>query len=136
MMAPIKLPGYQSEQLIYEGDDTVIYRAVSFLDNQPVIVKILKAEYPSVDAIARLKHEYNIANNLELEGVVKLLRLETLENRLALVFEDFGGCSLKQILNSRKLELKEALSIAIQLTKALAIKILNQVILLSTLKQG
>ncbi|GJD15839.1 multi-sensor signal transduction multi-kinase [Rivularia sp. IAM M-261] len=119
MLSPIKLPGYQSEQLLYEGDDTVIYRAVSSPDNQSVIVKVLKAQYPSVDAIARLKHEYNIATNLKLEGVVKLLRLETLENRLALVFEDFDGCSLKQILNTKKLELKEVLSIAIQLTKAL-----------------
>ncbi|BDA70097.1 multi-sensor signal transduction multi-kinase [Calothrix sp. PCC 7716] len=116
----MRLLGYESFQLIYEGDDTVIYRAVSSLDDQPVILKVLKAEYPSVDAIARLKHEYSIAKNLDLEGVVKLLRLETFENRLALVFEDFGGCSLKLVLGASKLELNQALSIAIQLAKALA----------------
>jgi predicted ATPase/signal transduction histidine kinase/tRNA A-37 threonylcarbamoyl transferase component Bud32 len=120
MLASINLVGYESEQLIYEGDDTVVYRAVSLLDNQPVILKVLKTAYPSVDAIARLKHEYNIANNRDLEGVVKLLRFETFEHRLALVFEDFDGCSLKQILDTSKLELKQVLSIAIQIVKALA----------------
>lgn len=119
MLVSLSFPGYDIKQIIYEGDDTVICRAVSLLNDQWVILKILKSEYPSIDAIARLKHEFNIAGNLDLEGVVKVIKTETHENRLALVFEDFGGQSLKQLMNAGKLELASILSTVIQIAQAL-----------------
>ncbi|MBC1224387.1 AAA family ATPase [Nostoc sp. UCD121] len=115
----ISISGYDLNEMLHEGDDTIIYRAISQLDKQPVILKILKADYPSIDAIACLKHEYKITENLDLEGVVKVLRLETHENRLAIVFEDFNGYSLKQLLITGKQELKSFIKIAIQLAQAL-----------------
>lgn len=113
------MQNYEINETLYEGDDTVIYRAKSEIDKQSVILKILKAQYPSLDAIINLKHEYKITENLNLENVVKVLRLENHENRLALVFEDFGGQSLKQLLSTRKLELDSFMNIAFQMTQAL-----------------
>lgn len=113
------MQNYEINEILYEGDDTVIYRAKSKIDKQSVILKILKAQYPSLDAIINLKHEYKITENLNLENVVKVLRLENHENRLALVFEDFGGQSLKQLLSTRKLELDSFINIAFQMTQAL-----------------
>ncbi len=110
---------YDLNEILHEGDDTVIYRATSQIDQQSAILKILKAEYPSLDAITSLKHEYKITENFNLENVVKVLRLENHDNRLALVFEDFGGQSLKQLLSTRKLELNSFMSIAVQMAQAL-----------------
>ncbi len=56
--------------------------------------------------------------NLDIQGVVKVLKLETHDNRLVLVSEDFGGKSLKHILATHKLEIATFLSIGIQLVKA------------------
>ncbi|MGB6296347.1 MAG: AAA family ATPase [Rivularia sp. (in: cyanobacteria)] len=119
MLTSTLVPGYDIAQVIYEGINTIIYRATSHLNQQQVILKILKDDYPTLDAITQLKHEYKVTENLDLEGIVKVLRLETKQNRLVLVLEDFGGQSLKQALSNRKLELLEFLNIAVQLAKAL-----------------
>lgn len=113
------ISGYDFKEMLHEGDDTIIYRAISHIDQKPVILKILKIDYPSIDAIARLKHEYKITENLDLEGVVRVLRLETHKNRLAIVFEDINGYSLKELLSQDSQDLQSFLSIAIQLAKAL-----------------
>ncbi|MCJ8282840.1 MAG: protein kinase, partial [Rivularia sp. ALOHA_DT_140] len=119
MLTSTLVSGYDITEVIYEGTNTVIYRGTSHLNQQKVVLKILKEDYPSLDAITRLKHEYKITENLDLDKVVKILRLETEQNRLILVLEDFGGQSLKQILSSDKLGLLKFLSIAVQLAKAL-----------------
>ncbi|WP_335337725.1 ATP-binding protein [Nostoc piscinale] len=119
MLAVDSISGYDLNEMLHEGDDTIIYRARSVYDQQPIILKILKADYPSIDAIARLRHEYKITANLDLAGVIKTLRLETHKNRLAIVFEDINGYSLKQMLSQSKQDLKSFMSIAIQLAKAL-----------------
>ncbi len=119
MITSTLVPGYDIIEVIYEGINTIIYRGISHLNKQKVILKVLKADYPTLDAITRLKHEYKITENLDLEGIVKILRLETDKNRLVLVLEDFGGQSLKQVLSNRKLELLEFLNIGVQLAKGL-----------------
>ncbi len=119
MLTSTLVPGYDIAEVIYEGINTIIYRATSHLNQQKVILKILKEDYPTLNAITRLKHEYKVTENLDLEGIVKVLRLETKQNRLVLVLEDFGGQSLKQALFNQKLELLEFLKIAVQLAKAL-----------------
>ena len=119
MLTSTLIPDYDITEVIYEGINTIIYRGTSQLDQQKVILKILKEDYPSLDAITRLKHEFKITENLDLDNVVKILRLETEQNRLILVLEDFGGQSLKQILSSDKLKLLNFLTIAVQLAKAL-----------------
>jgi predicted ATPase/signal transduction histidine kinase/tRNA A-37 threonylcarbamoyl transferase component Bud32 len=119
MLTSTLVPGYDITEVIYEGINTIIYRGTSHLNQQKVILKILKEDYPTLDAITRLKHEYKITENLDLENVVKILRLETEQNRLLLVLEDFGGQSLKQEFSNRKLELLEFLNIGVQLAKAL-----------------
>ncbi|MBD2387666.1 trifunctional serine/threonine-protein kinase/ATP-binding protein/sensor histidine kinase [Cylindrospermum sp. FACHB-282] len=119
MLASPILTGYDLTEIIHEGAHTIIYRGTAQLNAQPVILKILKADYPTLDDIARLKHEYKMTENLDIEGIVKFLRLETHQNRLVLVCEDFGGQSLKQLLSHQKLDMSTFLSIALQLAQAL-----------------
>ncbi|HLO87626.1 MAG TPA: AAA family ATPase [Nostocaceae cyanobacterium] len=119
MLPNLTIPGYDLTTIIHEGANTIIYRATAQPDAQPVILKVIKAEYPTLEDIARLKHEYKMTENLDMEGVVKVLRLEDHQNRLVLVSEDFGGQSLKQLLSEQKLDTYTFLSVAIQLAKAL-----------------
>ena len=58
------LPGYRISEQIYESAGTLVYRAKRETDNQPVILKILKGEYPSPQSIARFKREYEVTRNL------------------------------------------------------------------------
>nr|WP_306557899.1 serine/threonine-protein kinase PknK [Nostoc sp. 'Peltigera malacea cyanobiont' DB3992] len=118
-MIPI-LPGYNFIEALHEGVNTVIYRASKQLDQSLAIVKALKAEYPSLEELTRLRHEYKISNTLvDIEGIVKSLALENHHNGLALILADFGAESLKKYISDRQLSLTEFLTIAIQLASTL-----------------
>lgn len=115
----IILPGYHTFELIHEGEKNAIYRAISDRDRTSVIVKILKIEYPTLAEIARLRHEYNILQRLDLTGVVKAYSVENYRNGIALILEDFGGESLKKLMESQSLPVLSFLSIAIQIADSL-----------------
>ncbi|MFE1747932.1 ATP-binding protein [Coleofasciculus sp. H7-2] len=117
----LTLPGYELVEALHEGINTVIYRASRQLDETSAIVKALKAEYPTLEELTRLKHEYKILETLvNIEGIVKPIALENYHNGLALILSDFGAISLKNYISDRSLELSEFLNIAIQLASTLA----------------
>ena len=91
----INITDYQLLTTIYESATHLIYRAVkkSQPESEPasVIIKILKAEYPTVEQLTRLRHEDNILRSLNLPGVVKPIDLCNYQNGLALVLSDFQG---------------------------------------------
>jgi len=117
-MNTLTLPGYKISTSISDGFNTSVYRGIRESDEQPVIIKILKAEFPTLEQITRLKNEYKITQHLQVESIVKSYSLETYQNRLALILEDFGGNSLSQII-STKLNLTAFLNIGLQLASAL-----------------
>jgi len=122
------LPGYQLIAPIHEGTKTVIYQGRYELDGTPVIIKTLKAEYPTLEEIARLRHEYQILHSLNIPGIIKPIELKPYEHGLALILEDFGGQPLKQYINSQKTNLINFLQIASQLAQILGELHQNQII--------
>src|ERR687885_682177 len=115
------LPGYKLLSLpLHEGVNTVIYRGVRESEPTQVIVKTLKAKYPTIQEIARLRHEYKILKTLDMAGIVKAHSLEKHNNGLALILEDFGGKSLKNLIAAKHLAISEFLSLAIHLAQTLA----------------
>ncbi len=116
-MNTLTLPGYQISTSISEGFNTSVYRGIRQSDEQPVIIKILKSEFPTLEQITRLKNEYKITQHLHVESIVKSYSLETYQNRLALILEDFGGNSVSQMI-SNQLDLTAFLNIGIQLASA------------------
>ncbi|MEG4866354.1 MULTISPECIES: ATP-binding sensor histidine kinase [unclassified Microcoleus] len=145
MLPALRISDYDLQELIHQGTNTVIYRAVSLTNGQPAILKVLNTEYPTLEQITRLKHEYQIAAYLDCEHAVKVDRLETHPNCLVLVLEDFGGISLEQWIARAQnaasstnvtaaatapyqLAIAQFLNIAIQLAKALVFLHQNQII--------
>lgn len=118
----ILLPGYQLSSPIYESVNSLVYQGQRERDGLPVVLKILKSDRATPTEVARYQQEYHISQQLELEGVVRALELETYQNTVAIVLEDFGGQSLKQHLAqrpSRRLRLPEFLDLAIQIVEIL-----------------
>ncbi len=124
----LALSNYQIHSTLHEGIETIVYRVQTPTDEKPTILKILKAEYPTLEAITRIKHSYQIRKYLDHPGIVKIISLETFNNRLGLVLEDFGGESLSKLLETDKLSITTCLNIAIQLAKALEYLHQNQII--------
>ncbi len=123
-----EIQGYQIREEIKVSFKKIIYRGLRESDKTPVIIKTLKADYPTLEEITRLRHEYKITKNLNLEGIVKSYSLERYKNSFALILEDFGGESLEQLLATRKLQLVKFLRIALQLTSSLGELHQNQII--------
>ncbi|MBD1885764.1 serine/threonine-protein kinase, partial [Microcoleus vaginatus] len=115
----INLAGYEITNQIHETNNSLVYRGLRKQDNQPVILKFLKQDYPMPASLVRYKQEYEITRNLNLESVPKTYNLERYQNSLVIIFEDCGGKSLKLWLAAQKLTLEEFLSTAIKITRAL-----------------
>lgn len=115
----INIPGYEILEKIHEGTGTVVYRGKKKQKQQPVIIKLLNCNYPTLEKITNLRHEYKILKDLTSNGVVKLYKLEKYQNSFALILEDFGGQALSQIIISRQLTISECLQIVIALAETL-----------------
>lgn len=113
------IPGYHILCQIYESTQSIVYRGIRQEDQQAVILKRLKTNYPTPEEIRKYKQEYQITRRLNLAGVVKAYRLEQYQNNLVIILEDFGGDSLQLLLNHHPLTLAEFLDIAIKITDSL-----------------
>ncbi|BAY65626.1 multi-sensor signal transduction multi-kinase [Calothrix brevissima NIES-22] len=115
----LSVSGYQVLEKLCESSRSLIYRAQRHSDQESVLLKVLRQEYPSPVAIARFQMEYDILRNLKAEGVIKAYALETYRQSPVLVLEDFGGESLQTCLAERRFNLEEFLTLAIQVTSIL-----------------
>jgi len=114
----ITIPNYQITDKIFESANTRVYRGQRNEDNQPVILKVLKENYPSPEKLTHYRQEYEITRNLNIEGVINTYGLEKYQNTLMIVLEDFGGQSLQKLFNA-PLDIGEFLALAIQITEIL-----------------
>lgn len=110
---------YQILAKIYESNNSLVYRAILVQNHQPIIIKILKEDYPTPAELNRYKQEYEITRSLNLEGVVKSYNLQRYQNSMIMLLEDFGGESLKKWMAEFQLNLKDFLDIAIKITEGL-----------------
>ena len=95
------ISGYRIIEQVYDGLRTKVYRGIRSSDQKPVVLKLLKSEYPTFNELVQFRHQYAIAKNLDLPGIVQPLSLENYQNVLVIVMEDFGGISLKEEMERR-----------------------------------
>ncbi|GAA6617798.1 AAA family ATPase [Scytonema sp. NUACC26] len=126
----VVVPGYRITQEIYSGSKTLVYRGVREEDRQPIAIKFMRNEYPTLLEIAQFRNQYTITKNLNCTGIVKSYSLESYRNSYALILEDFGAISLKDyltnventggVLSQSTMSLQEFFPIASAITSALA----------------
>ncbi|MDB9515329.1 AAA family ATPase [Kamptonema animale CS-326] len=122
-LTTIQIPNYQVIETVYSGSRTLVYRGIRTHDQLPVIIKLLKNDYPSFSELVQFRNQYTITKNLNSPPIVQTYSLEQYQNGYALVMEDFGGISLHEwaIKGKNTLSLTEFLQIAIALCNALDI---------------
>jgi len=87
----INIPNYQITKQIYESANSLVYRGIRNKDKQPIILKILKEDYPTPEALTRYHQEYDITRSLaNLAGVINVSHLEKYQKTLVMFLEDFG----------------------------------------------
>ncbi|WP_373540650.1 AAA family ATPase [Chamaesiphon sp.] len=118
------LRGYRITEELDRDAKTVVYRARQIApqlgaESRSVVIKLLVSAYPTERELLNFRHQYTIAKNLDLPGVVRLESLEAYESGYALVMEDFGGVTLERYRQHHRLSPVDVLQIAIQLADTL-----------------
>jgi predicted ATPase/serine phosphatase RsbU (regulator of sigma subunit) len=114
------IPGYQIQGLLHDSPRTLVYQAISQQTQQPVILKIPRAERPPLQELARLRHEFSLLSDLaSTPGVIRVHDLVAFDRSLALVVEDIGAQSLRSMLEAAPLPLPVFLAMAQALSRSL-----------------
>ena len=120
------ISNYQIIEQIYQSANSVVYRGIRQEDHQPIIIKVLKEDYPTSSELTRYKQEYQITQNLNIDGVIKAYSLEPYQRRFMIILEDFGASSLNQFIQNHStpekryiFSIDQFLKIAIKITRIL-----------------
>ncbi|GAB4382676.1 MAG: hypothetical protein Kow00121_43270 [Elainellaceae cyanobacterium] len=115
----INISGYQILEKLYESSKSLVLRGLRTVDQVPVILKILKHDYPTPETIARFKLEYEITQSLKLPNTIQAYGLEPYQHRYVMILEDFGGVALNKLAASQDFSLEQIISLSIQIVDAL-----------------
>ncbi len=115
----LNLPGYQILEQIYDSHKSRVYKAYRVKDNQPVILKLLKQDYPTPKDLSRYQQEFELLHSLNIASVVQAYALESYQNTLVIVLEDFGGISLSDYLQTQHFSVEKFLPLGIKISEAL-----------------
>jgi serine/threonine protein kinase len=67
----ISLPDITIVNQLYESANSSVYRGIINKNQQPVIVKLLKEDYPTPAELYRYQQEYEITRPLNLQETIK-----------------------------------------------------------------
>ncbi len=115
----LSIPGYQITEALHSGSKTLVYRGYREQDKRPMIFKTLNGDYPAVQDLACLQHEYALTLDWEENGWPRSYELLRHHNTQILIQQDIGGVSLNQLLNTQALSLDVFLTLALALAKSL-----------------
>ena len=101
---------------IGESEKATVYRGRRETDGKSVIIKT--SGQPAL-FLTEFRKAYETSRDLDIDGVVKIERLEEYEGGIALIMGDFGGVSLKKIILAKVIGLTDQLRIAVKLVDIL-----------------
>jgi predicted ATPase/class 3 adenylate cyclase len=110
--------GFKFRQRIYESAGSLVLRAFRESDTLPVVIKLLKSDYPTTSELTHYRQEFEITQSLSHPGIIRTYELRRHNKSLVIVFEDFGGMSIESLLRDRPMSLDEFFDSAMQVTAA------------------
>jgi predicted ATPase/signal transduction histidine kinase/tRNA A-37 threonylcarbamoyl transferase component Bud32 len=115
----LTISGYQVVTQLYESANSLVYRGYRESDNQAVILKVLKEDYPTPAELTRYKQEYEITQALNSNLLIKAYGIEKYQNTLVMFLEDCQATALSQLRTEQSWEVANWLDIAIKITEGL-----------------
>lgn len=113
-----EIAGYEPGPLLHESARSRVHRGRRKADGLPVIIKLARGEHPSPARLTALRHEHAILRSLEGAGSPQVHGLVEQAGHWALLLEDFGGTSLRELGLAGTLPLEQFLRLALQLADA------------------
>lgn len=116
----MRIKGYKLGEIIYQGKNSIVYKAEQDNSQKKVIIKILNTKTPIKDKINRFKREYHIASLFNHNKIINVFDLQSVEDTFAIIMEDFGGVSLDILNEKTQITPIEVVEIALSITDGLS----------------
>ncbi|OGG99340.1 MAG: hypothetical protein A2600_12700 [Candidatus Lambdaproteobacteria bacterium RIFOXYD1_FULL_56_27] len=114
MGKPVAEREYQVIEELHHGFRFQVLRAKEVASGQTVILKQVKDTNPDAALLATLRTEFSLSARFNDARLVSYQRIESVNGRLSLVSDDFGGTDLKRLYHNQPLEPEDFLWIAKQ----------------------
>jgi len=113
---------YEVEELVGHGGMSSVYKAHDSLLERHVALKVLHEQYAGdEDFVERFKREARLVAQLQHPNIVTVIDRGEEDDRQYIVFEYIEGENLKELVVRRgRLEVREALEIALEVARGLA----------------
>ncbi len=114
---PCHIDGYRLLSVLVERDKSVVVRAIRERDGRPVILKYIKEAHCSGSVQSCFHQECELLTLLShIEGVPRCYGVEKYGCTLALVLDEFPGCTLRQRISEGVLDIDGILAMGQQLS--------------------
>jgi serine/threonine-protein kinase len=112
---------YRIVEKIGEGGQGTVYRAIDTTLDRPAVVKVLPPDLTdSTSNLVRFEREAKLASSLDHPNICTIFGLHKVDGLHFIAMQYIEGRNVRELVNGRPLDLRKALSIAIQVTNALA----------------
>ena len=112
---------YRIVEKIGEGGQGTVYRAVDTTLDRPAVVKVLPpALTDRASNLVRFEREAKLASSLDHPNICTIFGLHRVDGIHFIAMQYVEGRNVRELVAGRPLDLRQALSIAIQVTNALA----------------
>ncbi|MFC6668769.1 ATP-binding protein [Marinobacterium aestuariivivens] len=111
--------GFRVEAELHRGPACTLSRAIRLADHQPLILKQLQRQQNDPERLSRFQHEFDILQELDIDGVPKALQLQQLDGGPAILFRDFGDLTLRRALDTGPRDWQQWLPVALRLAEIL-----------------
>src|SRR4030095_6467239 len=105
-----------------QGGQATAYKAEDLRLRRPVVIKVLRPELAGTDAARkRFDREALLCSALEHPNVCAIYDIGETDGLLYIVMQYLEGRTVRELMNGRPLDVRSALSIAVQVADALAV---------------
>src|SRR3989454_5619909 len=120
-MIGAKLGNYRILEKIGAGGQGTVYKATDTKLGRTVVIKVLPPELTVKEAnLKRFEREARLASALDHPNICTIFDLNEIEGVNFIAMQFVEGKNVRELVSGRPLDLRSALSIAIQVTDALA----------------
>src|SRR5687767_9343460 len=121
-MVGTTLGNYKILEKLGAGGQGTVYKAIDSKLGRPVVIKVLPDELTAKEAnLKRFEREARLASSLDHPNICTIFDLNVINGIHFIAMQFIEGRNVRQLVNGRPLGLASALSIAIQVTDALAV---------------
>jgi serine/threonine-protein kinase len=121
-MVGTTLGNYKVLEKLGAGGQGTVYKAVDSKLGRTVVIKVLPEELLAKEAnVKRFEREARLASSLDHPNICTIFDLNVIEGVHFIAMQYIPGRNVRQLVNGKPLQIESALSIAIQVTDALAV---------------